>query len=323
MYLTPINNIYFKGETRYLCCDDRGKNRIVARYSYGKNRFGDTRGCSAMIQRCITDRSIAIEETIGRTHEKPTYRVYLADPYEIVGDKIKKEHDYIVYEKQPPFPDINNNPEDNNIQKAFSKIKAYLERYKTAELKRNGGNTETATVQSIEKTEAIVSDCINICKESNDIQNSYTNTKIKIKIKTDKIEELQENMESNKKELKNKTKLLITKENVLKKKIQDLEFWKNKKNAKFCIYTQGDLDEIINKKMENITKRNKEIGMCKIRIAELEQQINNIPNKIETLKQEICKYDEQLPIMREKLASYYEKILQIYIKNGIRPVGKI
>mgnify|MGYP004458952025 CR=1 FL=1 len=52
------------------------------------------------------DPSRPVEKTLGTYHRDYNRQVYYADPLEKVSDKTKESVDYVVYDLEPPFPDI-------------------------------------------------------------------------------------------------------------------------------------------------------------------------------------------------------------------------
>ena len=49
-----------------------------------------------------------IEKTLGGFHNDITGKIYYTDPLEKVNDNLREMVDYVVYDDEPKFPDINN-----------------------------------------------------------------------------------------------------------------------------------------------------------------------------------------------------------------------
>lgn len=83
MNIKQINSTNFNGTTKFLSCNSDGKRKRIAEYLYGSSSFGDTRGLTDLVQRWTYPYAY-VEETIGKYHNDKTFKVYIADPNEIV-----------------------------------------------------------------------------------------------------------------------------------------------------------------------------------------------------------------------------------------------
>ena len=88
-----------------------------------------------------------IEKTLGSFHNNITGNVYYADPLEQVSDQVRETVDYVVYDKEPPFPDIEKNVSRhyfegrgyfNNTESDFNKFREYFYRLEMADSKTVG-----------------------------------------------------------------------------------------------------------------------------------------------------------------------------------------
>lgn len=80
-----------------------------------------------------------MEKFLGKYHDNRTGKIYFADPMEPITDEIKKEADYIVYDNEPAYPDVNEEISKNyfgservNYKAQFENIKNYYHRRELA-----------------------------------------------------------------------------------------------------------------------------------------------------------------------------------------------
>ena len=88
-----------------------------------------------------------MEKTLDSFHKNITGKIYYADPLEKVNDNLREMVDYVVYDDEPKFPDINNevsklyfgtDGDKWEIQKRFKDSKDYFYRLEMADSKTVG-----------------------------------------------------------------------------------------------------------------------------------------------------------------------------------------
>ena len=88
-----------------------------------------------------------IEKTLGGFHNNITGKIYYTDPLEKVNDNLREMVDYVVYDDEPKFPDINHevsklyfgtDGDKWEIQKRFKDSKDYFYRLEMADSKTVG-----------------------------------------------------------------------------------------------------------------------------------------------------------------------------------------
>jgi len=109
----------------------------------------------------------SIEKTLDTFHLNRTGKIYFADPMEQVSEKQKKEVDYVVYDNEPSYPNINEEVKktyltktDENYRSRFEQIRDYFYR------REMGGfaNTDDAKKEQWKAAECIrIFDAVN-CK---------------------------------------------------------------------------------------------------------------------------------------------------------------
>lgn len=111
MKISPINFTNFKGKFLY-------------------NYYGE----KGLQNGGLWQSNSSYEKTLGSYHTNPTNRTYFADPMEPISDKIKEQADYIVYDNEPSYPDIDDvsrnyfGTERKNYRKDFEDVRQYFYR---------------------------------------------------------------------------------------------------------------------------------------------------------------------------------------------------
>ena len=82
----------------------------------------------------------SVERTLDTFHSKPTGVVYYADPLEGISDKLREQVDYVVYDNEPKYPDVNGEVSENyfgtkrvDYGKKFAEIRDYYYRLEMAD----------------------------------------------------------------------------------------------------------------------------------------------------------------------------------------------
>ncbi len=113
MKISPINRAVFKGwEINFP--SQNGEERLKTVAGFYKNS--------------------SIEKTLGSHHSQIRNRVYFASPMEFVPDRIKDRVDFVVYDNEPSYPeieDVRKNYLENNrtdYRKQFEEVREYYYR---------------------------------------------------------------------------------------------------------------------------------------------------------------------------------------------------
>ena len=297
-----FNNIIFCGKTRYLSCDSDGKRRRISDCPYGRNYFGDTRGLIDFVKRYSYSNAY-IEETVGRFHENNTYQIYITDPKESVNDLIRQNYDYIVFDKEPAFPDLETYYYDSvNIKKRVKELKDYFLRLITT------NDKHLSEVELANKNVRLADEFMQIYEEGLINIEQINTLKSKIKNKTERIANIENDIILFTKELAKKKKCLSNHKVNLEKNNNKLNT--NDKTTKSDIKKQ----EIENKR-EKILSR---IENIEARILYLEKFLFNAPERILTLKKEIINHEELLEILKKSIKPNFSKLINFYKQNGIK-----
>ena len=183
MQIAGINNLNFKGRTKFLSCDGNGNYKKIAEYQYGSKYFGETTGLKDFVLKHSYPFA-DVEQTIGKDHNDATYKVYIADPKENVSKSVKLSHDYIVYDLEPSFPDIRKkyySLEQGNLEKEFQTALDYYTRLENTAKQR--------TDEELAKSkQALIINCKEILSEGADLRAERKDLISKINYKTNMID---------------------------------------------------------------------------------------------------------------------------------------
>ena len=98
-------------------------------------------------RRAAMETGRPMEKTLGSFHSNITGDVYYADPLEKVSDEIRERVDYVVYDNEPPFPDIEREvsknyfepmPFGSGVEGKFDDFREYFYRLEMADSKTVG-----------------------------------------------------------------------------------------------------------------------------------------------------------------------------------------
>lgn len=325
MNSATIRSISFKGKTRYLSCNSEGKARTVSDCPFGTSSFGETRGLSEFVKK-HSYPTANIEETIGKIHDNRTYRIYVTDPTEVVNDAIKQNHDYIVYDVEPAFPEVRvfMDIEQEQINKGFRNISEYYQRLENDGLSR--GNHHIVNLSKIKQR--ITDLCLKMVDESSDLRAEKLEAENKLRVRQKRIQEIEANIPEYHKDLEIKQNKLIVAEQTLKKKEQVLSNWqykqkllqdKQKKNPneinKVNYYAERNQIAV-----SNIKSR---IEDYKSRIEFIENYISKAPSKIEFYQGEIRNLQRRIAEINKLMQPYLKKIQDFYTVNGIKIIKRV
>lgn len=244
-------------------------NPIIAKQNFVKNNFK-----GYMVEHAGEHDRVAAYNT-GRRVEKgqtlyPVGKIYYADPLETVRDNIRQAADYIVYDDEPSFPDVNQeiskaffHPEADNIGNNVKDIRRYqayfyrmemADRKKVGELENNIWRNQDVE-NSREKSayyQARIADAqynqksaetfLNILNESSDLRKQNHENYDNIKHLEYLLERLEANAPKAKKEATYRTEIdsiLSKKINTLKKEIKSCKELLNNNEKNIAIDKEG------------------------------------------------------------------------------------
>ena len=191
-----------------------------------------------------------IEKTLGGFHNNITGKIYYTDPLEKVNDNLREMVDYVVYDDEPKFPDINNevsklyfgtDGDQWEIKKRFKDSKDYFYRLEMADSKTVGEyeqkvwnnidkensrrNAEyfKAHVNDAKYNQETIANCEAILKESDDLRNKKNNIALNISSIKNSIKHCEADIPRAEMELNHRTEI----DKMLAEKVKNLQERKN------------------------------------------------------------------------------------------------
>ena len=191
-----------------------------------------------------------IEKTLGGFHNDITGKIYYTDPLEKVNDNLREMVDYVVYDDEPKFPDINNevsklyfgtDGDQWEIKKRFKDSKDYFYRLEMADSKTVGEyeqkvwnnidkensrrNAEyfKAHVNDAKYNQETIANCEAILKESDDLRNKKNNIALNISSIKNSIKHCEADIPRAEMELNHRTEI----DKMLAEKVKNLQERKN------------------------------------------------------------------------------------------------
>lgn len=322
MYVNQINKTQFKGTTKFLCCNSEGKSRRISEYPYGRAYFGDTRGLSALVKKQSIPTAV-VEETIGNLHNNVTYRVYITDPNETVVDSMTKlQHDYIVYDREPIFPNIYENFYSENLSEDFKNLQEYFKRLASFQSKNEKQIFNKAEITK--KTE-LAQKCSQIYEECADLRTRKKMLEQKILANQQHIKFIEQNLPEYEKELERKNTILINNQKRLSQRENTLDRLDYKKyvlsrKRKMSLVDISKIDAALDKCADFIEKMTKNMEKLSKRINFLKKYIDNAPDNIKTYQEEIIKMLKEIEEIKMLIKPNFEKLSEFYLRNGIKIV---
>lgn len=293
----------FKGRTETYYGD---KNYHVNGFAHSPNWHSDS----------------SVEQTLNSYHSDRKGKIYFADPMEPISDAKKMEVDFIVYDNEPAYPDVNEEISKNyfgteriNYRKKFENIRDYFYR------REQGGWADKAEAQYQQWQAA---ECIRLYdkgghlryeKEQMEDENTKAEQKIKqneqsISLTIDLIKQKEAEKAKLEKEInavENKNKLYSALKKELAEPMEDNT--KEEKDFVSAILLTGSAALVA--KNNNINK--------------IKQNIKNLKSRIETLQADIVKNKEiikqNLPKIADtkaKLIPLFDELKHFYMKQGIK-----
>lgn len=239
----------------------------------------------------------SVEKTLDVYHNNKTGKIYYADPMEPVSDETKNNADYIVYDNEPAYPDVNNEISKNyfgtervNYRTQFERIRDYFYR------REQGGWADKAEAQYQQWQAA---ECIRLYDEAGDLRYRKETLEDKIKNLNDKIKQTENSINlTNDLIAQKKAELNALKNNTSK---QDDD---TKNNAELAGLA-GASAILANK--EKKAEIQSKIKSLKARLTKLNKSLEMYKSVVETESPKINEFKAQLIPLFDKLKDFYAK----------------
>ena len=223
----------------------------------------------------------SMETILGKFHDNRTGKIYFADPMEPISDETKLNADYIVYDNEPAYPDVNFEVSKNyfgtqrvNYKTQFENIRDYFYRREKA------GWADKAEAQYQQWQAA---ECIRLYDEAGDLR--YQKESLE-----DKVNEIQNKIKQSENSISLTNDLIA------------------EKQAELAGIT-GIATALANK--DNIAKIQGKIQKLQTRLAKLNKDVSLYKSVLET---ESPKINE----IKAKLIPLFDKLKNFYAQQGIR-----
>ena len=270
-------------------------------------------------------KNSSVDRTVGSFHSNPTYKAYFAAPMEKVPDYIKETVDFVVYDNEPRYPDVNEDVSKNyfgtqrkNYKEDFEEIRQYYYR------REMGGHADKAEAQYQQWQAA---ECVRLYDKAGDLRYKKETTEDEVKELERKIKQATDSdLPRNKGALEVERNL----ETRLNNNLNTL----NQKNEKY-----GELSKIINEgadvssydekyfvssQRENVKKNidstKKELKDCQARIKKLETYIASFPEWLNEMTAKIKTKQAAIEGFKAKLIPLFDELKNFYVKQGIKVI---
>lgn len=245
----------------------------------------------------------SVERIIGNNHDYRTGRIYFADPMEPINDQIKRDSDYIVYDNEPAYPDVNNEVSKNyfgteriNYREKFENIRDYFYRREQA------GWADKAEAQYQQWQAA---ECIRLYDQGGHLRYQKETLEDKISNLNDKIKQSENSI--------NLTKMLIEEKeaelNALKNPSSTEENLDSKDAAALTGLAGATAVAADNK--SKISALQGKIKNLKMRLGKLNKDMNIYKSVVETESPKISE-------IKAKLIPLFDNLKNFYAKQGIK-----
>ena len=151
-------------------------------------------------------KNSGVEDSIGTYHNNLTGKVYFADPMEKVGDRIKESVDYVVYDNEPSYPDVNKEVGENYFGRLRKDFKQDFEEVRQYYYRREMGGF--ADVAEAKYQQAQAAHCSALYDKAGDLRYRKETAEDEIDKLSQQKQYVQEGLKSSKQELAKEEKLL-------------------------------------------------------------------------------------------------------------------
>lgn len=169
--------------------------------------YNINRGKEDLKRNSYWQKNSSIEEALGTYHNNKTGKVYFADPMEYVSDRIKDSVDYIVYDNEPSYPDVNKEVRENYLGRLRKDFKKDFEEIRNYYYRREMGGF--ANVDEAKYQQAQAAHCGALYDKAGDLRYRKEICEDELTALVEKNEKISQGILSSEKELANERKLLL------------------------------------------------------------------------------------------------------------------
>ncbi len=168
--------------------------------------YNINRGKEDLKRNSYWQKNSSVEELLGTYHNNKTGKVYFADPMENVNDRIKDSVDYIVYDNEPSYPDVNREVRENYLGRLRKNFKKDFEEIRNYYYRREMGGF--ANVDEAKYQQAQAAHCSALYDKAGDLRYRKETCEDEVTALAKKQEKITKGILSSEKELTNERKLL-------------------------------------------------------------------------------------------------------------------
>ncbi len=350
MKVLPIsNNQVFKGYSKYI--SNINDNDCLL-FDCHRLYFNDADSLAGVLRQTkIPVPNPSVEKTLGSFHTKSTGQVYFANPKEIVNDYLRSKHDYIVYDNEPSYPDVNKEVSRNyfgterkNYGQDYQEIYEYYKRLENADWKtldeiKHDNNMPFDTkrekaayyehrIDESKYQEDQAKTCKRIYEEGNGLRTEKEYLEDKNSDNERRIKELNNKKNKNEIEIANERQRNVYRRRYLEtlgERVQKYE--ELKKYTESCIDTaKGEKEELIDLLLKRTREKEKltaDLIMGENKISQLSKENQEVPALIKNLQNAIVKNNTQIADIKAKLIPIFDKLKNYYASQGIKIIKRI
>lgn len=262
------------------------------------------------------------EKTLDVLHSNRTNQIYFADPMESVSLDIKKEVDYVVYDNEPAYPDLDKElknaylgDDKYDYSRQFENIRDYFNRRENA----GWANKAEAQYQQWQSAECLklYNQAKDLIRDKNQLLNSCTDTKIRIEQTKGSIEltdSILEKVKNDKKDYDDMIDSLSKKQRLyseLKAEIDKDKLWNKNSERNFV-----EQNLIHTTKYLNYQKQKE--PSIKFNISKLEDRKADLVQTLEKYEKTMADNLSKLDSLKETLSSHFQNLKNFYEKQNIK-----
>lgn len=282
-------------------------------------------GKSDLMNNSYWQKNSSVEDTLGSFRNSTSGKVYFADPLEKVSDAIKESVDYVVYDNEPSYPDVNEEVSKNyfgtlrkNFKNDFEDVRMYYYR------REMGGFADKAEAEYQQWQAA---ECVRLYDKGGALryQKEAAEDEIaKLKGKIDTEYGIFNNTKAELSELLNKKGdadnriYYLSQKNRMYKALQPLTEnpLNEDKNEKALVESQ------IKNIKSDIDKYQKLSADYAKKIKNAEEYISRFPGIIKKFEMEIQNNMKSIEGIKARLIPLFDELKNFYVKQGIKVIKK-
>lgn len=180
--------------------------KSVTSFSGRTTDYNLNRGKEDLKRNSFWQKNSSVEEALGTYHNNKTGKVYFADPMENVSDKIKDSVDYVVYDNEPSYPDVNKEVKENYLGRLRKDFKKDFEEIRNYYYRREMGGF--ANVDEAKYQQAQAAHCGALYDKAGDLRYKKEKVEDEVSVLEKKNEKITQGILSSENELANVKKLL-------------------------------------------------------------------------------------------------------------------